>query len=174
MVCGNWEPDAHANRVWIIGCRDVASELQTVTDSPVGQWLVKGEAQYPGSVDEPHWRGGFERTMDKIRMNTEPGDLVLVGAGLLGKTYVAAAKANGAVALDIGSVIDGWAGIMSRAGRITDGPEFHISHLCNAYSDAEMVAFLCDYLSKTNIRDATIVGEGSPPSLLSHAMGVKQ
>jgi hypothetical protein len=145
-----------ATRVWIIGCRDISSDLQQVTDSPVGQWLVKGEAQYPGSVVEPHWRSGFERTMHAIKSHTQPGDLVLIGAGILGKPYVAAAKANGAVALDIGSVIDGWAGIMSRAGRITDESEFHISHLRHTYTDAETIIRLREFLAKTNIRDATI------------------
>jgi hypothetical protein len=157
-----------ATRVWIIGCRDVAHDLQQVTDSPVGQWLVRGEAQCPGSVVEPHWRSGFERTMQAISSQTKPGDLVLIGAGILGKAYVASAKANGAVALDIGSVIDGWAGIMSRVGRITDDPEFHISHLQHTYTDEEAIKRLREFLAKTNIQDATIAcGDSSSNSTLT-------
>jgi hypothetical protein len=150
-----------ATRVWVIGCRDVASDLQQVTDAPVGQWLVKGEAQCPGSVVEPHWCSGFDRTMRAIKDHAQPGDLVLIGAGILGKAYVAAAKVQGAVALDIGSVIDGWVGIISRVGRITEEPEFHISHLCHKYTDAEMIAVLKAFLASTNIKDATIASEDS-------------
>jgi hypothetical protein len=45
----------------------------------------------------------------------QPGDLWLVGAGVLGKVYCVEARSRGAVALDIGSVFDGWAGQKTRS-----------------------------------------------------------
>ncbi|WP_211104155.1 hypothetical protein [Azospirillum sp. Sh1] len=44
-----------------------------------------------------------------------PGVPVLVGAGILGKVYCCWAKSVGAVAIDIGSVFDLWAGLRTRA-----------------------------------------------------------
>jgi hypothetical protein len=148
-----------ASRVWVIGCRDVAKDLQLLTHSPVGQWLVRGEALYPGPVQEPHWRTGYAHIMEQIRLHTQPGDLILVGAGILGKTYIAAARAKGGVALDIGSVIDGWAGITSRGVRIRDSSEFKIAHLENASTDSEMTAMLLKLISATNIQDASVLGD---------------
>jgi hypothetical protein len=145
-----------SDRVWIIGCREVAMDLQKITDSPVAQWLVQGEARFPGSVITPHWPTGYEHIQEKIKSNTQPGDLVLIGAGILGKAYVHAACKNGAVALDIGSVIDGWAGVPSRPGRITSEAQFKVSHLHNTYTDTDIIANLRSLLSRTNIKDATI------------------
>jgi hypothetical protein len=131
-------------------------DLQKITDSPVAQWLVQGEARFPGSVITPHWPTGYEHIQEKIKSNTQPGDLVLIGAGILGKAYVHAACKNGAVALDIGSVIDGWAGVPSRPGRITSEAQFKVSHLHNTYTDTDIIANLRSLLSRTNIKDATI------------------
>ena len=44
------------------------------------------------------------------------GRLFLVAAGLLGKFYCAAIRANGGIALDIGSLVDGWVGRPTRPG----------------------------------------------------------
>src|SRR6202012_356360 len=43
------------------------------------------------------------------------GRLVIVGAGYAGKVIVQEAKARGAVALDLGSVLDYWIGISTRS-----------------------------------------------------------
>lgn len=40
--------------------------------------------------------------------------LTLVGAGVLGKSYTIAAARGGSVALDVGSLFDGWAGLLTR------------------------------------------------------------
>jgi len=86
-----------------------------------------------------------------------PGDLVLVGAGVLGKAYVAGAARRGAVAIDMGSVFDGWAGIISREGRIGTGAEFSIAHLAQGGPvDEAMRERLGAYLAGTNIADGMI------------------
>jgi hypothetical protein len=49
-------------------------------------------------------------------MNDLPdGCLVLVGAGYLGKWLVDVARAQGGVALDVGSVFDYWLGLTTRS-----------------------------------------------------------
>lgn len=48
----------------------------------------------------------FHRVLEAIRTCIGPGDLVLIGAGLLGKIYAHAVRTRGGVAVDIGSVID--------------------------------------------------------------------
>jgi hypothetical protein len=50
---------------------------------------------YPSLIEELDSRAG-------------PGDLVLVAGGIIGKIFVGSARRKGAVALDIGSVIDDW------------------------------------------------------------------
>lgn len=145
-----------ARRLVLIGCRDVAGVFAAYFDVPVTQWLVRGEAKFPGSVEETHWPTGYARMMARMD-DVGPGDLVLVGAGILGKAYVAAAARRGATAIDIGSVFDGWAGVISREGRIGHGPEFSIEHL--AQTDAEgqtMRARLDAILRVTDITDGTI------------------
>ncbi len=47
-------------------------------------------------------------------MARAPGLVVLVGAGLLGKLYCARVKALGGIALDVGSMLDVWAGLKTR------------------------------------------------------------
>lgn len=60
----------------------------------------------------------FETFDDDIAAMAElcgPGVLVLVGAGFLGKIFIAAARAKGAVALDLGAVLDYLAGYKTRS-----------------------------------------------------------
>jgi hypothetical protein len=83
-----------ARRLVLIGCRDVAGVFAAHFDVPVTQWLVRGEAKFPGSVEETHWPTGYARMMARMD-DVGPGDLVLVGAGILGKAYVAAAARRG-------------------------------------------------------------------------------
>lgn len=145
-----------ARRLVLIGCRDVAGQFAAYFDMPVVQWLLRGEARFPGSVDEPHWPTGYARMMARIE-GLGPGDLVLVGAGVLGKAYVAGAARRGAVALDMGSVFDGWAGIISREGRIGTGAEFSVAHLAQGGPvDEAMQERLRAYLAGTNIADGVI------------------
>lgn len=145
-----------ARRLVLIGCRDVAGQFAAHFDVPVVQWLLRGEARFPGSVAQPHWPDGYARVMARIE-GLGPGDLVLVGAGVLGKAYVAGAARRGAVALDMGSVFDGWAGVISREGRIGTGAEFSIAHLARAGAmDEAMRERLGAYLGATNIADGTI------------------
>ena len=48
----------------------------------------------------------YPEIVDHVRSASEPGTLVLVGAGIVGKIFVDEAKLRGAVALDVGSLLD--------------------------------------------------------------------
>ncbi len=100
--------------VGLVGCRDLAIPIQEAFGvGEVRSWFVRGETQYPGEVTEPHWPDGFNRVMDTLSV-AYPGQLFLVGAGILGKIYCQRIKSLGGVALDVGSVLDAWAGVVSR------------------------------------------------------------
>lgn len=47
----------------------------------------------------------------KLRRLVKPGDLVLVGAGVAGKSFIGIAKEHGAVALDLGGMVEVFSGI---------------------------------------------------------------
>ena len=48
----------------------------------------------------------YEHICERIELEATPGTLVLVGAGVAGKTFIQSAKKAGAVALDLGSALD--------------------------------------------------------------------
>ena len=121
-----------ARRVWLVGCRDVAGPLAEALGLGDVRWVaVRGEAAFPGRCATPHWPKGHAAALAALAQ-VAPGDLVLVGAGVLGKAYCAQAKAMGAVGLDVGSVFDGWAGVASRgafAGPLMGSGHCTIAHL---------------------------------------------
>ena len=57
----------------------------------------------------------FEAHAESIESLCEPGTLVLAGAGFLGKIFIARARARGAVALDVGAMLDYFAGYKTRS-----------------------------------------------------------
>ncbi len=74
----------------------------------------------------PHYPIPFYRTIERLRRSAGEAQLWLVAAGFLGKFYCDAIRGAGSVALDIGSVADGWCGrvtrpTLSQIGRYTLG-----------------------------------------------------
>lgn len=69
---------------------------------------VHGENFMSGDHFEDH----FERINSEIKQ--DPGDIVIVAAGFLGKAYCATAKSASSVSIDIGSLADYWAGVNTR------------------------------------------------------------
>jgi hypothetical protein len=65
------------------------------------------------SEDKPLWLS-YPDVIGRVREVSAPGHLVLVGAGILGKVFVHEARQRGAVALDIGSMPDYFAGYKTR------------------------------------------------------------
>jgi len=72
-------------------------------------WLqIPGEAVLrPDAFGvESHYPRTYQKTLAAIDHHIQPGDLVLVGAGILGKIYCEAIRRRDGVAVDVGSVID--------------------------------------------------------------------
>ena len=81
---------------------------------------------------------------------------MLVGAGALGKAYCEAVRQQGGVAVDIGSGFDGWAGVMSRPGRIAKSPIFAVDWAADEdLADDALMARLHAIIAETNISDGT-------------------
>ena len=106
---------AACDRIVIVTCRSdvVYGPLVRMFERPVNPIGVPEEG-HTGERATDHWRQ-FNTIEARVRELCEPGVLCLVGAGVLGKAYTVAAARAGAVALDIGSVFDGWAGVESRS-----------------------------------------------------------
>lgn len=117
---------AAAENILLISCRDLASSFQVMYGKTVEQIFVPQEHRTVGigaqTCDIPHFPDAFELVLEEISTATRVGQLVLVGAGFLGKAYCISAKRAGAIVVDIGSVFDVFAGIHSRTS--FDKPEY--------------------------------------------------
>jgi hypothetical protein len=95
----------------LVSCRDLASQMKRVFRlGRVEQYLVPGEAQYPGPRPGEHYPGRFQELRETLTVPF-PGAVFLVGAGALGKIYCHWIKQRGGIALDIGAVCDAWGGV---------------------------------------------------------------
>lgn len=91
---------------------------QTLRGSSVLHLAVPGERgkRLDALGEEAHYPGVYGRILETIERCIGPGDLVLVGAGILGKIYCDAISSQGGVAIDIGSVIDVASGLTGTRG----------------------------------------------------------
>jgi len=101
------------SHVTVITCRDVRSALQDRLNVTDVTWLSVPEEANTGVPVSAHYPSRHTELLRELDVG--PGDLVLVGAGPNGKVYCDAAKRKGSIALDLGSVFDGWKGISSRS-----------------------------------------------------------
>jgi hypothetical protein len=72
-------------------------------------WLqIPGEARLRADAFgvQSHYPRVYHAILEAIDQHIQPGDLVLVGAGILGKIYCEAIRRRHGVAVDVGSVID--------------------------------------------------------------------
>jgi hypothetical protein len=72
-------------------------------------WLqIPGEAGLRADAfgEEPHYPRVYQKILAAIDQHIQPGDLVVVGAGILGKIYCEAIRRRDGIAVDVGSVID--------------------------------------------------------------------
>lgn len=100
-------------RIVAVTCRDVGDGLRDRYERQV-DWVQIPEEGLTGKRATDHWQR-FSRIEAQVADLCEPRVLCLVGAGVLGKGYTATAAYHGAVALDMGSVFDGWARVLSRS-----------------------------------------------------------
>lgn len=106
-----------ADGVVIVGCW---SEEQLDTNKIRNASFIKIPAHTKvreDATEQPLYEV-YEEICSEISAQSAPGRLVLVGAGLIGKIFIATARENGAVALDVGSVLDYMAGRKTRS--VTD------------------------------------------------------
>lgn len=108
-----------------ITCRDIRSELKSYFDlDRVNMFLLPSEnfvwnARIEDKNKQTKARGEHYPTIFKkialhLQNNDLSGKVFIVGAGGLGKAYCNMIKASGGIALDIGALFDGWAGLCSR------------------------------------------------------------
>lgn len=106
---------ANASRVILITGRDVAEKLKKRTGrDEVITIHLPAEAAHTSEKTTRHFPDAFGAIQAKIEETIQPGDLVLVGGGILGKHYCSMCRKKGAVALDIGSLFDAWEGLATR------------------------------------------------------------
>lgn len=83
----------------------------------VATYPIPGESRYTILFDqnpaENHYPEVFNSII-KILPSVSRGRVFLVGAGFLGKIYCDVVKQNGGIALDVGSLLDYWAGYQTR------------------------------------------------------------
>jgi hypothetical protein len=80
------------------------SRLETIT-IPTHHKTALNETYSKGSQILPFVYRSILNEIDQIVV---PGDLVLVAGGIIGKIFLGRARAKGAVALDLGHVVDDW------------------------------------------------------------------
>lgn len=112
---------AGVSRLCCITCRDVRKPLMAACPDLkhiemfylppqrrplLGRDMANGVKHYPNLYREvPKW----------LDVLCQPGQVFFIGAGGLGKIYARMVKERGGIAIDVGSLFDGWAGMMSRS-----------------------------------------------------------
>lgn len=76
----------------------------------------KGFSQIAGisGMSEPHYPRAFIRTVERLRREAQQAMIWFIAAGYLGKFYCDAIREVGGIALDVGSIVDGWCGKVTR------------------------------------------------------------
>lgn len=111
---------SRADEVLLIGPYDLSSALQQAFGiQKVRTLTIPNQASSTPGEGAKWFPDAYDRLLANMKVG--PGVLTLVAAGLLGKALCRHAQLQGAVALDIGSVIDVWRG---KAVRKYHSPEF--------------------------------------------------
>lgn len=107
-----------------IGCRDlVAGFMHKFKTHRVDWYEIAPEVKFTSYDGPPHYPDQFirvERWMDKVDAKDR---ILLVGAGVIGKIYCNWWRDRGGRAMDVGSVMDEW------AGRVTRGPNRELDRI---------------------------------------------
>jgi len=104
--------------IYYISCRDVSAQIESCgVKNAIGYLLPPqhrpkmgnvciARKHYPDLFNEiPFWLDGIE----------VENQIFLIGAGGLGKLYCTWVKERRGIALDVGSLFDGWSGLVSRS-----------------------------------------------------------
>ncbi|HYD70453.1 hypothetical protein [Azospirillum sp.] len=132
----DWYRDLFAGlpRVGIIGPRDLTAAFPALYGVPEVEWLpVPPEMRFSDLPEgekaglvraDAHLAQRFPALMEReipALLARHPGLVVLVGAGILGKLYCRRIKDLGGVAVDVGSMMDVWAGLKTRENVVFNG-----------------------------------------------------
>jgi tetratricopeptide (TPR) repeat protein len=99
------------------GLNDKIKEMFGIVD--VEQIKIPSESHAPhlvgltGAYDKPHFPQVFWDLMHSLD-RPHQGRVFLIAAGTFGKYYACVIKKNGGIALDMGSIVDGWMRLASR------------------------------------------------------------
>jgi hypothetical protein len=111
-------------RISVVSCRDVRHVFEddlgvpdvNVYQVPSQYVMRRVDDPYEAVLhDVPIWPDFYRRLRSDIRVR-HPGEIFLIGAGILGKELCIRVKELGGIALDLGSCLDGL------AGKVTRGP----------------------------------------------------
>jgi len=97
----------------VIGCFDVRQTLCAIGVKDVRWYPVPSEAKYVKPIAQ-HYPQRHNELIEELERDVNLGDLFFVGAGPNGKVYCDVIKQQGGIAIDIGSVMDGWARVETR------------------------------------------------------------
>lgn len=88
-------------------------QLEKALGVSVSFYQIPDKHARQGGVAERHYPNAFNRIKDEIDVKYK-GMPFIVAGGIVGKAYCQIIKEKGGVALDLGGLIDCWAGIYSR------------------------------------------------------------
>ncbi|WP_421730842.1 glycosyltransferase [Brevundimonas sp.] len=81
-------------------------------------WMIPAETKYASptarAAQQAHYPDRFESLREDLA-TVQPGEVVLVAAGALGKIYCQWIRMSGGIAIDIGSAADFWCGLETRS-----------------------------------------------------------
>ena len=138
---------------------------------PIEHFIIPGEHWFrkDTSGEHAHYPVVFERCLDWISRTVKPGQLWLVGAGILGKIYCQAIRAQGGVAIDVGSVIDLSSGVGNTRGEYRQHP-YLINTALKAFASAPTNE---SAKAKTANKNANTFASTSPGALASSPPAAK-
>lgn len=116
VLGGYWDLLFRLPFLGLITCRDIG---QTVADTfqiaSIRTYPVPSEKILPGSFEgqQAHFPDRFIELMETIEVPYQ-GAVFVVGAGGLGKVYCEHLRSLGGIAIDAGSVLDGWSACATR------------------------------------------------------------
>jgi len=91
------------------------------------EYLIPGRAHRTGdqrlAYDAPHFLGHHNEICDRIAA-VRPGAVFIVDGGLLAKVYCTWIKQRGGIAIDAGSIVDGWMGSSVRSVVSDEAPDW--------------------------------------------------
>lgn len=79
----------------------------------VVQYHIPDKFELVRNYNVRHFPDIFNRLVQEINVES-PGMVFLVAGGIVGKGYCQVIKKNGGIALDLGAIVDAWAGMLSR------------------------------------------------------------